>query len=1084
VELEATIADEDGRVGSKGISESLADLRRRGERHAVRGELGRALECFDAARGIAVHTGDEALLSNLLGQIGEAVVEQGDIDRALGFLREARDLEQARQDKPALVVAHRRLAWALREKGDHAGAESALRDAERLLDSTEASEQTEAERVRIAVERSALYADQAQYVKAQDLLRGALEVAERRGDEAQTASCLRRLGAVLHQSGDFEQALTCVDRALKILEAQDKEERDNPEVIEVKLLRGAVLEDEGQTGNALDCYREALKLAEDLRLAPSRAECLRRMGSAYRTRGDFPQAIDRYGQAIDICRRLEDEVALSLLLGDLGDVYAEQGHFDEAIKQFRNALDLDLRHQDKLGMAVANRRLGAAFQQKGDYDRAEDAYRESERLLDDSDDDGEKAVLHNHVGSLQQERGHYRHALESYEKACAINEAQRNWLGVAVSLRHIASAKQERGLLNEAEADLERALGLLQQQGGEDKPELIEATNLLGSVLQSQGRINDALKHYRNALLLAESLNLPPARAESLRRLASAHATNGEYPHAAERYRQAIDICRDIADQVALSGLHGELGDVFAEQGNVDDAITEFKEAQRLDQSQEDDLGMAVTYRRLGAAYQCQGKHDSADEAYRDARRLLENLDDEEEKALLYLNWGSLYEDQGQYRLALDAYGQAHALDAMGLNPMRFASCLRQLGSASLRLGETKTAESYLTRAMGALSEHGGECRPELIAARELEAKLRIAQDRIAEARDAAEEALRGAEDIQHLPAQCKCLRTLGTVLTAEGKFSRAIDRFSQALDIARNLRDEVMRAELLDDLADAYLHEDDLQKAIEAYNGGLKRARRLDRHALTVDILLGLARAYRRQGKADIVRDLLDEASEVMEHYDVSRLTRAELTLELGHMAEQEGRYDEAIDSFERALEDFVIARNAELELECHRLLLSVYVRKHQLAEAAVHLGELLGQENPGRLWESTVLRRYNPAIASAARPGVNSGRFGLAVTEAFKAFEVEIRNLEEAPPADGLTKVIGRWFSDGEGRRGIRPFIDAEELLKFRGFVEASIDAARNRHAHQQIDMDATEAFAWLGVAHLLMEYLKAPSEELGAA
>jgi len=760
-------------------------------------------------------------------------------------------------------------------------------------------------------------------------------------------------------------------------------------------------------------------------------------------------------------------------------VYAEQGHFDEAIKQFRNALDLDLRHQDKLGMAVANRRLGAAFQQKGDYDRAEDAYREAERLLDDSDDDGEKAVLHNHVGSLQQERGHYRHALESYEKACAINEAQRNWLGVAVSLRHIASAKQERGLLAEAETDLERALALLEQQGGEDKPELIEATNLLGAVLQSQGRINDALKRYRAALQLAESLNLPPARAESLRRLGSAHAATGEYPHAAERYRQAIDICRDIADQVALSGLHGELGDVFAEQGNLDDAITEFKESQRLDQSQEDDLGMAVTYRRLGRAYQRQGKHDSADEAYRDARRLLESLDDEEEKALLYLNWGSLYEDQGQYRLALDAYGQAHALDAMGLNPMRLASCLRQLGSASLRLGEVASAESYLDRTMAALSEHGSECRPELIAARDLEARVGIAQQRIASARNAAEQALRGAEDIQHLPAQCKCLRTLGGVLAAEGKFSRAIDRFSQALDIARNLRDEVMRAELLDDLADAYLREDELQKAIEAYNGGLKRARRLDRHALTVDILLGLSRAYRRQGKAEIVRDLLDEASEVMEHYDVSRSTRAELTLELGHMAEQEGRYDEAIDSFERALEDFVIVRDADFQLECHRWLLSVYVRKHQLADAAVHLGELLGQEDPGRLWESTVLRRYNADIAKAAGPGVNSGRFGLAVTEAFKTFEVEIRKLDGAPPGDMLSKVIGRWFSDAEGHRGIRPFVDSEELVRFRGFVEASIDAARNRHAHQQLDMDATEAFAWLGVAHLLMEYLRPPSE-----
>ena len=1054
---------------------SMADWRARGARHAIRGELGRSLECFEAARAIAHHKNDEDALSELLGEIGEVIVEQGDVEQAMGILKEARDLDQARQDKLGLVVANRRIGWALREKGDYSGSEGALRDAERLLDSVESTPQSAAEAIRIAIERSALYADQAKYVKAEDLLRSALIGAEAHEEEGEVAGCLRRLGAVQHQSGDFEKAIASLDRALTLLEGQDRDDRDNPELIEVKLLKGAVLEDEGRTRDALECYREALKLAEDLRLAPSRAECLRRMGSAYKTRGDFGQAIDRYAQAIEICRRLEDEVALSLLLGDLGDVYAEQGHFDDAIKQFRNALDFDLRHQDKLGMAVAHRRLGAAFQQKGDYDRAEDSYREAERLLEDSDDDGEKAILLNHVGSLQQERGHYRHALESYEKACEINEGQRNWLGVAVSLRHMASAKQERGRLQEAGDDLNRALSLLKQQGGEDKPELIEVTNLLGSVLQSRGQIEAALMSYREALQLAEALSLPPARAESIRRIASAHAARGEYAHAAERYRQAIEICREISDQVALSELHGELGEVFTEQGNIEEAINELKEAQRLDQSQEDDLGMAITHRRLGYAFQRKGKHDSADDAYRDARRLLDSLDDEEEKALLQLNWGALYEDQGQYRLALDSYEQAFSLDAMRLNPMRSVTCHRHLASANLRLGELAAAEEHLGKALGLLHEHGAENRPELIATKDAMARQRVALGRVEDGRLAAEEALRGAEDIQHGPSQVMCLRTLGAVLTAGGRFSRAIDRFEQAMDIARGLKDEVMRAEILDDLGDAHLHDGELAKAIEAYNGGLKRARRLDRHALTVDILLGLSRCYRRQGKTEIVGDLLDEANELTEHYDVSRLTKAELTLEQGQMAEQEGRADAAVESYERALEEFLIAHDSEHIDECRRLLLSAYVQKQELLEAAVHLGELLGQKEPGQLWAATVLRQFDPAIVAAARPGITSSRYSVAVTEVFKAFEVALRRAAGAEPKETGAKVLNRWFLPE--RRGVSPFLNGEELLTFKEFAEKAIESARHRHVHQHLELDATEAFAWVGVAHLLMAHLYPP-------
>jgi tetratricopeptide (TPR) repeat protein len=1051
---------------------SVAELAERGAQHAVRGEFARAIECFDSARSLAQATGDEAAHSDLLGAMGEAYAEQGDLDKAVNYFKEALGLDQAQHDHLGLVVDYRRLGVVYHEKGDHDRAADAYRDAERLLDALPAEDRADEERARLLAAWGEHYADRGHYRKALEVFDRAQAISEARSDNAAIASCLRRIGFVLHQLGSFDAARERLGRAHELLLRGREEERDVPELIEVKLLMGAVLEDEGQTSSSLDCYREALRLAEGLKLGPARAECLRRMGSAYKARGEFAQAVDRYDEAIDICRSLDHQVALSQLFGDLGDVYEEQGLFDLAIKQFKNALDLDQAHQDKLGMALAHRRLGGAYQEKGDYQRAEDSYREAERLLDDSDDHGEKAVLHTHIGSLYEERGHYRNALERYEKALEINENQSNMLGVAVCLRHTGSAKQQRGDLEGASRDLRRAHEVLTQQGGEDKPELIEVTTLLGSVIEDQGHTNEALGHYRDALRLADSLNLAPARAECLRRMGSAYAVCGDFSQAVDRYRQAIDIAREIGDSVALSQLHGDLGDVYAEQGNLDDAVDQFKDALRLDQAHQDELGMAVAYRRLGAAYQRKGDCRRAEDSYRDAKRLLDGLDDDGEKAVLLNNWGSLYEDQGQYRKALDYYGQALAFNENQKNAVGIAICLRLQGSALLQLGDAQAAKDRLMRALDLLRED----KPELIAAKDVLARIHLAEGAVDKARSVANEALRLGEDLQHGPARALCLRTLGSVAAAGGNFSDAIDRFDRALDICRSLRDEVMQAELLDDLGDAFLHNREVDKAVEAYNGGLKRARRLDRHALTADILLGLARCQRERGRHDAVRELLTEASDAIDSFDASRLMQAHLTLELAQLAELDGREDVAIESYERALEDFKSTNDVERALECNRLLLRAYSRASDLTRAGVHLSELLEREDQGALWVALVLRRLHPKIAAAAGPAVESGHFGGAVSEAFRAFEVSLRDVAGASPGDEMSKAVRSWFR-ANSDRGVAPFVDEEEMARFGNFVTSAIDAGRNRHAHQAITMDAREAFAWLGIVHLLMSYLSPP-------
>src|SRR5437588_3373916 len=1057
---------------------SIAELQRQGEEHAARGDLAGALRHLDRAVTLARAVGDESTLSEALGALGEVQCELGSFDEAIDAFREALRLDEAHQDLAGAVAMQRRLGIAYQEKGDATRATEAYREAEQLLRRLDPGADTDRQHVLLLIAQASFDTERGRFRNAEEKLEEALAQSEAAGDDIQQIASLRRLAGVACEASDFDGAREHLDRAQELLDQQPENERDVPELIQILLLRGAGFEEEGSVKLALDRYREALRLADGLRLGPARADCLRRMGSAHKARGEWSPAIDRYEEAIALCKAIKDDAALSQLHGDLGDVYAEQGLINDAIRQYRNAFDFYQRRQDWFGMAAVQLRRGSAYQEKGEFSRAEDAYNEADRLLDDSQDDDEKAQLHICWGSLRADQGHYTRALESYDKALEIYKNHGDEQGQATCLRHMGAARQQLGQLTRAEEDLNGALEILRDQGAEDTPEMIEAMNLLGAVLEDAGRSADALSLYREALRLADRIQSRPLRAQSLRRIGSAYAVQGDFAAAIERYLQAIDLAKQIGDGVALSQLHGDIGDIYLEQGNVEKAITAFKEALRLDSPHSDELGLAVGNRRLGAAYHRRGDHARARDCYEDAARLPEKRDDAGERSVLSVQWGKLYEDQGQYRAAVEHYRQALTINTDQGNDVGVATRQRHMGTAFLQLGAIEAAEERLEHALELLNQHGRENKPELIGVKTALVAVRLEQRRISDARALAVEAHREAEGIQHRPAIAECLRARGAVHQMEGDYELAIERLTEALEIAKALDDEVLRAEVLDDLADVYECSDRLDDALKAYRDGLRRARRLDRHALSADILLGVARCQRELGHHDVARENIDEAAEAIEQHDASAQAKALLRLERGQLAEAAGHEDAAVDEYERALEFLLTSGDARRIDLCRRLLLAAHARRGDLAKAAVHLAAMLSETSPGALWGSVAIPRLDSAVAAATLDAMTAGRYGPAVKDAFDTVGRRMLALASGTGGDGASAGAVEGFSSD--RRGVAPFRDNNDLHSFQQLVVGALEAHRTRLSRQDEASDAADAFAWIGVAHLIMRYLEAPTEE----
>jgi tetratricopeptide (TPR) repeat protein len=196
------------------------------------------------------------------------------------------------------------------------------------------------------------------------------------------------------------------------------------------------------------------------------------------------------------------------------------------------------------------------------------------------------------------------------------------------------------------------------------------AHNNLGTVLQADGRTNEAISHYREALKLA------PQYAQAYMNLGGALQVQG-------RFEEAIDLCLeairiDPDDPRAFNNL----GAALLSRGHVDEAIVHLRHAIELRP------GFASAHGNLGLCLRAQGDLDRALNHFRRAVEL------QPEDAMLQANLGTGLYDLGEYRPAAE-----HLRRAVELRPGN-ADMQYSLGLILQADGDLETAVSQYRRTL------------------------------------------------------------------------------------------------------------------------------------------------------------------------------------------------------------------------------------------------------------------------------------------------------------------------------------------------------------------------------------------------
>jgi tetratricopeptide (TPR) repeat protein len=190
-----------------------------------------------------------------------------------------------------------------------------------------------------------------------------------------------------------------------------------------------------------------------------------------------------------------------------------------------------------------------------------------------------------------------------------------------------------------------------------------------GHVLEAQGRLDEAMQRYQDAIRLAPHparahLNLgnvllakgdlpgaldafrtaikhKPDYAGAYYNIGNALLGNGQFDEAAANYRRALEIQPDYAE------VHCSLGVALKELGQLDHAVTSFQRALEINPD------LVEAHLNLGNALQAQGKLDYAVASYRSALEIEPNL------AEAHSNLGITLQELGQFEGAAESYRRA-----------------------------------------------------------------------------------------------------------------------------------------------------------------------------------------------------------------------------------------------------------------------------------------------------------------------------------------------------------------------------------------------------------------------------------------
>ena len=345
--------------------------------------------------------------------------------------------------------------------------------------------------------------------KAQEVYEVLLDQAS---DDIEKALSYHHIGWAQDDKGEYKQALTYYEKALKI--RQQSLSSNHPDLASSYNNIGVVYENMGEYSKALSSHEKALEIKQQSlssnhsHLAASYSN----IGNVYYNMGEYSKALSSHEKALEIKQQSlpsnHPELATSYI--NIGNVRFRMGEHSKALSSHEKALEIQQQSlpSNHPGLATSYMNIGNVRFRMGEHSKALSYYEKTLEIKQQSlpPNHPDLAMSYNNIGAVYQNVGEYSKALSSHEKALKIRQQSlpSNHPNLASSYNNIGVVYENMGEYLKALSSHEKALEIKQQSLPSNHSDLAMSYNNIGVIYEDMFDYSKAKTSYESAVCIAQ----------------------------------------------------------------------------------------------------------------------------------------------------------------------------------------------------------------------------------------------------------------------------------------------------------------------------------------------------------------------------------------------------------------------------------------------------------------------------------------------------------------------------------------------------------------------------------------------------
>lgn len=307
-------------------------------------------------------------------------------------------------------------------------------------------------------------------------------------------------------------------------------------------------------------------------------------------------------------------------------------------------------------------------------------------------------------------------------------------------------------------------------------PGKTEALCTLASFYQIQGEYENAIRSYRQAGQIAESLHNQSSMTAIHQHIGMIYEQQREYGNALEEYLLSLQITETSNDLAEMANIHHHLGNLYQAQRKNDIALEHYAESLKLKEQIGDQFGVIGTRHRLGNMYYLSGEYDQALQEYRTGLTIAETLEDQAGIACIRHQIGNICYLRGDYDAALKEY------------------------TTSLQLSETLHDQTGIAQAWHQIGI------------------IHQVQSKNEAALEAYKASLQIAQRLGDQAGIARARHQIGAIYHRQGKYDAALKEYTASLHLKEILNEQADIARTKGQIARIHEKRQNYQKAFEGY--------------------------------------------------------------------------------------------------------------------------------------------------------------------------------------------------------------------------------------------------------------------------